>query len=40
MSTTAETSSVNLRIWNQLRRLPFGNKIFSQAVLPQGAVLP
>lgn len=32
MTTTTTTPSSNLRIWNTLRRLPFGNKIFSQAV--------
>jgi acyl-coenzyme A thioesterase PaaI-like protein len=32
MSSATGTPSVNLRIWNQLRRLPFGNKMFSQAV--------
>jgi acyl-coenzyme A thioesterase PaaI-like protein len=31
-STTTDAASANLRIWNRLQRLPFGNKIFSQAV--------
>jgi len=30
--TSIDAQSANLRIWNQLRRLPFGNRIFSQAV--------
>lgn len=32
MSTTRTAQSTNLQIWNALHRLPFGNKIFSEAV--------
>lgn len=31
MNTAIEDPDVNLRIRNQLRRLPFGDRIFSQA---------
>jgi acyl-coenzyme A thioesterase PaaI-like protein len=32
MSATNPAPSTNLQIWNTLRRVPFGNKIFSEAV--------
>lgn len=32
MTTPTTAPSTNLRIWNALSRLPFGNRIFSQAV--------